>query len=503
VETLQQTKLEVVEVELKKIRTRIRLRTPDESKIFELAESIKTAGLIHPITIDTENYLVAGYHRKSAYEYLGFTTIPCIISDTSKIINELKECDENLKINTLDHIQIGEHLKRREEIFETLGMRMKKGNNQYSEGLISTNELAEQIGVSNRMYRLKRMVADINIEAKELLKGTQYARVLNDMVKLCREPDSIQLEVANLLVTGECRSFKRAFAVAAIADFREEHGYQLDFSVKERWNIPQTIMKFKNADSKLQKVCDLISKSEELNLTKRADFTKGQSDIPIYGMSADLAEFLVTYYTPEGGLVLDQFSGRFTIGLAALLHGRSFVGYDLSLKNCELFEEVAIKHIPDSANRMTVHHSDGVYLKEYSEKSEYFDAIICDPPYVKKAERYSEDEREIGNMSHNKYMELIKRNFQECYRLIKKSNWEEKIFHPVIYKVGSGRRGKYGITCMDFDFQLIAREIGFVLHDKLINQLNTPFAAVNFQRNYINKMVQKNYEVNLVFCRFD
>jgi hypothetical protein len=160
-------------------------------------------------------------------------------------------------------------------------MRMKRGNNQYSEGLISTNELAEQIGVSNRMYRLKRMVADMNIEAKELLKGTQYARVLNDMVKLCREPDSIQLEVANLLVTGECRSFKRAFAVAALADFREEHGYQLDFSVKERWNIPQTIMKFKNADSKLQKVCDLISKSEELNLTKRADFLKGQSDIPI------------------------------------------------------------------------------------------------------------------------------------------------------------------------------------------------------------------------------
>ena len=119
-ETLQQTKLEVIEVELKKIRTRIRLRTPDESKIFELAESIKTAGLIHPITIDTENYLVDGFHRKSAYEYLGFTTIPCIISDTSKIINELKECDENLKINTLDHIQIGEHLKRREEILKLL-----------------------------------------------------------------------------------------------------------------------------------------------------------------------------------------------------------------------------------------------------------------------------------------------------------------------------------------------------------------------------------------------
>ena len=44
---------------------------------------------------------------------------------------------------------------------------------------------------------------------------------------------------------------------------------------------------------------------------------KGQSNIPIYGMSADLAEFLITYYTPENGLVLDQFCGRGTIGLSA------------------------------------------------------------------------------------------------------------------------------------------------------------------------------------------
>lgn len=496
-------KLEVVEIQLDKIRTRLRLRTPDENKIIELAESIKTAGLIHPITIDTEYYLVAGYHRKSAYEYLGYSSIPCIISDTSKLINELKECDENLKINTLDHIQIGEHLKRREDIFDALGMRMKQGGNQYTEGAITTTELAEQLGVSNRMYRLKRQVADMNEEAKDLLKGTDFARVLNDMVKLSREPESRQLEVANLLVTGECRSFKRAFAVASLAEFREEHGYQIDFQVKERWNTPQSIMRFRNADSKLQKVCELISKSEELNLVKRAEFQKGQSDIPVYGMSADLAEFLITYYTPEGGLVLDQFSGRFTIGLAALLHGRSFVGYDLSKKNCELFEEVAKKHIPDSAERMTVHNSDGVDLKEYADKSNYFDAIVCDPPYVKKAEFYSDDKREIGNMSHKDYMDRIRTNFYECYRLIKISNWEEKKFYPVIFKVGTGRRSKYGITDMDFDFQMIAREIGFVLHDKLFNQLNTPYAAVNFQRNFRNKMVQKNYEVNLVFCRFD
>ena len=53
---------QVTEVDVNKIRTRFRLRTPQESKIQELAESIKLCGLINPITIDSEYYLplVAG-----------------------------------------------------------------------------------------------------------------------------------------------------------------------------------------------------------------------------------------------------------------------------------------------------------------------------------------------------------------------------------------------------------------------------------------------------------
>ena len=53
---------EVIEVDVSQIRTRFRLRTPDEDKIKELADSIKIAGLINPITIDQNNYLIAGFH---------------------------------------------------------------------------------------------------------------------------------------------------------------------------------------------------------------------------------------------------------------------------------------------------------------------------------------------------------------------------------------------------------------------------------------------------------
>ena len=47
------------------------------------------------------------------------------------------------------------------------------------------------------------------------------------------------------------------------------------------------------------------------------------------------------------------------------------------------------------------------------------------------------------------------------------------------------------------------KEAGFVLWDKVFNQLQTPFGSTNWERNYINKYCQKNYEVNLVFMKFN
>jgi DNA modification methylase len=494
--------MQVVEIDVAKIKTRIRLRTADGKKIEELAESIKTCGLLHPILVDTENYLIAGFHRWSAFKLLGYKTIPAFISNTSDLYNKLKEIDENLARNEIDHIEIASHIVEREKILEELGVRMPRGGNQYSEGMITTAELAEQLGITDRHYRLKRQPYNLHPEVKDALVGTSWAKNLMDMVKLSREPDEIQLRVKTLLLTGKCRTFKRAYSVASLANYRKEFGYKIDFDIKERWGIPQSIMKFKNADSDLQRLCDLITKSDELDLLKRTDFYKGLSNIPVYTMSADLAEFLVTYYTPEDGLVLDQFCGRGTIGLACLFHGRKFVGYDLTEKNLDLISKVMVEHLGGNQDNFTLHHSDGIHLREYADKSDYFDAIVTDPPFTGKLERYSNDDRELGYMPIEDYIKSIRINFEHCHRLIKKSNFQEKIFYPVIFKVSHSRKGNEGITDMDFEFQKAARDTGFTLHDKLTNQLHSPFASVNFQRNYIHKMVQKNYEVNLVFCKF-
>ena len=62
-DVLNPTKTEVVDIDVSTIKTRLRLRTPDENKVIELADSIKLCGLLNPITIDIDHFLIAGFHR--------------------------------------------------------------------------------------------------------------------------------------------------------------------------------------------------------------------------------------------------------------------------------------------------------------------------------------------------------------------------------------------------------------------------------------------------------
>ena len=490
----------VIEIPINDVQIRFRLRATKEEKINELSESIKTLGILNPITIDNNNFLIAGLHRLSAAKLLGWKTIPAIVKDYSKTYSELAEIDENLKISGMCKITTGEHIVKREELYEQLGLRTKSGFNEDSAGLISTTQLAEELKISNRAYRLKRQPAKIVEDVKDELRDTKFADVLMDMVKLSQQTPEVQRKVSQLLISGKCSTFKRAFVEGSIQVMRRTKDYKIDFDMKARWGTPHSIMRFTKAKSGLQDLCNLVAKDEELSWVKRDGLHFGETTIPVYQMAADHSEFLITYYTPEGGLILDNFMGRATNGLAALTHGRRFVGYDTYSKNVDKTREIMNENF--DAKDFQLFHSDGITLEEFKDEVEYFDAVVTDPPYVLKPEIYSDDERCLSHTTHEEYMEKIYENFRQLNRLIKKSNFEEKIFHPVIFKVGTGRRGVNGIVDMDSDFQQAGKAAGFVLWDKLFNQLHSPWGAVNWERNYLNKYVQKNYEVNLVFCKF-
>ena len=206
----------VTDIPLEDIKFRFRLRTPKQEKIEELAESIKNIGLLNPITLDNNNYLVCGYHRFSAYQLLGKSTIPAIHKDYSLVLSELAEIDENLKVATLCKLSQAEHIVKREELYEQLGLRTKSGFNEDSEGLISTTQLAEELKITNRAYRLKRQPAKIVDDVKDELRDTKWAEVLMDMVKLSQQEPEVQRKISRLLISGKCRTFKRAFVEANI-----------------------------------------------------------------------------------------------------------------------------------------------------------------------------------------------------------------------------------------------------------------------------------------------
>jgi len=495
--------LVVEDIAVEDIKIRGRLRNLNEQKVKEIATSIDQVGLMNPITIDGENYLIAGHHRLSAHQLLGYQTIPCIRQETSKIYGELMEVMENISRAELNHIEIAEHMVKREELLGQLGLRMKNGDNQYtSEGLVTTAQLAEEIGMSNRLYRLKRQPSKIIDEVKDLLRDSKFANNLMDMVKLSQQHPQVQKAIALLLITEKAHTFKRALVEANVTAYNSTREFKVDFDLKGRWGIPQTIMRFKKADVELQKICNLITKDPECELIKRKSLHFGASQVPLYGMAADLAEFLVTYYTDENALILDQFQGRGTIGLAALFNNRRYIGFDVQKKNIVRTKEVIDQYLPFAKGKYQLHHSDGIALEELKDKSDYLDASISDPPYVLNAERYSDDPRDISSLNHKGYMAKIKENFEQLYRLIKKSDFEKKKFYPVIFKVGMGRKGAKGIIDMNADFQRIGREAGFVVWDIFFNQLATPWASVNWERNYVNRYVQKNFEANLVFVKF-
>lgn len=94
------------------------LRT--NTDIDSLVKSIKAIGLIHPLTINEKNELLAGGRRYQALKELEYTEVPVIISKKNDLEQELVSIDENLVRKPLDKLEFEQCLSRGCEIYEQL-----------------------------------------------------------------------------------------------------------------------------------------------------------------------------------------------------------------------------------------------------------------------------------------------------------------------------------------------------------------------------------------------
>jgi len=196
-------------------------------------------------------------------------------------------------------------------------------------------------------------------------------------------------------------------------------------------------------------------------------------------------------------------AGRGTNLLVGAALGRKVVGYDLSTQNLESVRSACLEHTDIAPQDLVLHHSDGVTLKEYEDQESIWDLVTFDPPYILNAENYGEDPRDL---CHIKDLDQFNSKLEECLlnlkRLVKQSSFAEKRFHPIVIKVGSARRGETGLIDMATEVEIITRRIGLVLHDKVINVLDSQWGMFNVSRCINNRYSVKIHETNLVFLKY-
>jgi hypothetical protein len=89
-------------------------------------------------------------------------------------------------------------------------------------------------------------------------------------------------------------------------------------------------------------------------------------------------------------------------------------------------------------------------------------------------------------------------------RLIKPSDWKTRDIHPIVMKVGSGRKNStgLGLISMDVEIEIIARKMNLVIHDKIFNVLRSSFQSYNIGRCIENRYSIKSHECSIVMVKY-
>ena len=144
-----------------------------EKEISELANSIKTYGLIQPITVrenaDKEYELISGERRLKAAKLIGLTQIPVFIKNIQNNNMLAVALVENIQRQNLDPIDIALSLEQlihnHKLTHETLGKRIGKSRSTISNyiRLLKLDPII-QAGIRDKMITMGHAKAIINIE---------------------------------------------------------------------------------------------------------------------------------------------------------------------------------------------------------------------------------------------------------------------------------------------------------------------------------------------------
>ena len=204
------------------IKVSLKNRKVNPDKVKELADSILKIGLINPITITSNNTLIAGQHRLEACKSLDYSEIECnVIESEDKLQIDLIQIDENLIRNDLTVLEQCDMLNLRKKIYETMYPETKHGKNQFTRGLPeSGTPFSHESFVSNTSLLTNKSKSKISeeiqiskslsSEVKEKILDMELANQKSNLLELSKLDTKLQLEVISELEKNSKKSVKEA-----------------------------------------------------------------------------------------------------------------------------------------------------------------------------------------------------------------------------------------------------------------------------------------------------
>lgn len=130
-----------------------------------------------------------------------------------------------------------------------------------------------------------------------------------------------------------------------------------------------------------------------------------------------LCELIYTWFCPKEGTIIDPFAGGSVRGIVAGLLGYNYWGCDLRQEQINANEEQKNSICPDSSIQWVC----GDALEKLKDAPSA-DLIFTCPPYG-DLERYSEDPRDLSNMSYEDMMKTFDSIIQYCFQKNKSNSF--------------------------------------------------------------------------------
>lgn len=192
-----------------------RLRAVEEDHAIAIAQSIVEHGLINPITLRStpaakggKYTLVAGAHRRRAFELNDEDEIPSIVVEADKDEAQLVEITENLFRNDLSVMDRATFVQSYRDVWEAKYGKVEAGRpgNRCNLPLLLEHEaekggfsqhVADRMGVSrDTVKRLNKISQNLTPKLREKLRGTDAADNQSLLLNLARRGPTDQAKIA-------------------------------------------------------------------------------------------------------------------------------------------------------------------------------------------------------------------------------------------------------------------------------------------------------------------